>query len=151
MIISCEKCAKNFTVNDNLIPLNGRNLQCSSCGHKWFFKKTTKTEKLKKPIKKQIEIKKIDLDEQIPPVVDNIIKEAEKIDAKNPSDVIQKSKKIAFLNLFFLFLITFVALIILIDTFKIQINNLLPGFNFLLDNFYESAKDFYLFCKDLIS
>ena len=151
MIISCEKCAKNFTVNDNLIPLNGRNLQCSSCGHKWFFKKTTKTEKLKKPIKKQIEIKKIDLNEQIPPVIDNIIKEAEKIDAKNPSDVIQKSKKIAFLNLFFLFLITFVALIILIDTFKIQINNLLPGFNFLLDNFYESAKDFYLFCKDLIS
>ena len=151
MIISCEKCAKKFTVADHLIPLNGRNLQCSSCGHKWFFKKTTKTEKLKKPIKKQIEIKKIDLDEQIPPVVDNIIKEAEKIDAKNPSDVIQKSKKIAFLNLFFLFLITFVALIILIDTFKIQINNLLPGFNFLLDNFYESAKDFYLFCKDLIS
>ena len=151
MIISCEKCAKNFTVNDNLIPLNGRNLQCSSCGHKWFFKKTTKTEKLKKPIKKQIEIKKIDLNEQIPPVIDNIIKEAEKIDAKNPSDVIQKSNKIAFLNLFFLFLITFVALIILIDTFKIQINNLLPGFNFLLDNFYESTKDFYLFCKDLIS
>ena len=151
MIISCEKCAKNFTVNDNLIPLNGRNLQCSSCGHKWFFKKTTKTEKLKKPIKKQIEIKKIDLDEQIPPVIDNIIKEAEKIDAKNPSDEIQKINKIAFLNLFFLFLITFVALIILIDTFKIQINNLLPGFNFLLDNFYESTKDFYLFCKDLIS
>ena len=151
MIISCEKCAKKFTVADNLIPLNGRNLQCSSCGYKWFFKKTTKTEKLKKPIKKQIEIKKIDLDEQIPPVIDNIIKEAEKIDAKNQSDVIQKSNKIAFLNLFFLFLITFVALIILIDTFKIQINNLLPGFNFLLDNFYESTKDFYLFCKDLIS
>ena len=151
MIISCEKCAKKFTVADNLIPLNGRNLQCSSCGYKWFFKKTTKTEKLKKPTKKQIEIKKIDLNEQIPPVIDNIIKEAEKIDAKNPTDVIQKSNKIAFLNLFFLFLITFVALIILIDTFKIQINNLLPGFNFLLDNFYESTKDFYLFCKDLIS
>ena len=72
MIISCEKCAKKFTVADNLIPLNGRNLQCSSCGYKWFFKKITKTEKLKKSIKKQIEIKKIDLDEQIPPVIDNI-------------------------------------------------------------------------------
>ena len=63
----------------------------------------------------------------------------------------QKNNKIAFINLFFLLLITFAAFIILIDTFKIQLNNLLPGFNFFLDNFYESIKDFYLFCKDLIS
>ena len=45
----------------------------------------------------------------------------------------------------------FAAFIILIDTFKIQLNNYLPGLNFFLDNFYESIKDFYLFCKDLIS
>ena len=151
MIISCEKCAKKFIVADNLIPLDGRNLKCSSCGYKWFFKKEIKTEKPKKLIKKQIEIKKIDPDEQIPPVIDSIIKEAEKIDAKDLSKVMQKTNKIAFINLFFLLLITFAAFIILIDTFKIQLNNYLPGFNFFLDNFYESFKDFYLFCKDLIS
>ena len=151
MIISCEKCAKKFIVADNLIPLDGRNLKCSSCGYKWFFKKKIKTDKTKKPIKKQIEIKKIDPDEQIPPVIDSIIKEAEKIDAKDLSKVMQKTNKIAFINLFFLLLITFAAFIILIDTFKIQLNNYLPGFNFFLDNFYESIKDFYLFCKDLIS
>ena len=151
MIISCKKCAKKFNVNDNLIPNDGRNLQCSSCGHKWFFKKKTNEEKLKeKPQKKQIKIKKINPDEQVPPVVDSIIKEAEQVDVKNLDDVIHKNNKISILNLFFLFLITFVAFIILLDTFKIPINNLIPGFYILLDNFYESITDFYLFSKDLI-
>ena len=151
MIISCQKCAKKFNVDDNLIPDDGRNLQCSSCGHKWFFRKKTNLEKFKeKPIKKQINIKKINPDEQVPPVIDSIIKEAEKIHDKNLGDVIQKNNKISILNLFFLLLITFVAVIILLDTFKIQINNSVPGFNVLLDNFYESITDFYLFSKDLI-
>ena len=151
MIISCEKCARKFNVDDNLIPHDGRNLQCSLCDHKWFFKKKTNVDNNKeKPIKKQIEIKKINPNEQVPPVIDSIIKEAEEIDIKNFGDVIQKNKKISILNLFFLFLITFVAFIILLDTFKIQIDNLMPGFNVLLDNFYESITDFYLFSKDLI-
>ena len=42
MIISCENCNKRFEVSDNLIPEEGRLLQCSSCDHKWFFKKTEK-------------------------------------------------------------------------------------------------------------
>ncbi len=151
MIISCEKCAKKFNVKDNLIPHDGRNLQCSSCGYKWFFKKKTKVERNKeKPIKKQIEIKKINPNEEVPPAIDSIIKEAEKIDVKNLDDVIHKNNKISILNLFFLLLITFVAFIILLDTFKIQIDNLIPGFNVLLHNFYESIIDFYLFSKDLI-
>ena len=42
MIISCENCNKRFEVSDNLKPEQGRLLQCSSCDHKWFFKKTEK-------------------------------------------------------------------------------------------------------------
>ena len=42
MIISCENCNKRFEVGDNLIPEEGRLLQCSSCDHKWFFKKAEK-------------------------------------------------------------------------------------------------------------
>ena len=40
MIITCEKCSKKFNIEDNLIPENGRELQCGSCNHVWFFKKT---------------------------------------------------------------------------------------------------------------
>ena len=39
MIISCNNCGKKFNIDSNLIPKNGRLLQCSSCNHKWFFKK----------------------------------------------------------------------------------------------------------------
>ena len=38
MIISCIKCIKKFEINSDLIPENGRLLQCSSCNHQWFFK-----------------------------------------------------------------------------------------------------------------
>ena len=42
MIITCEKCSKNFNINDNLIPDAGRLLQCGSCDHKWFYNKPIK-------------------------------------------------------------------------------------------------------------
>ena len=51
MIISCENCNKRFEVSDNLIPEQGRLLQCSSCDHKWFFKKTEKLIEKKEPKK----------------------------------------------------------------------------------------------------
>ena len=147
MIISCEACKKKFIVNDNLIPAEGRQLKCNSCGHKWFFKKETF---LKEKIKDQINIKKLNPDEKIPSGTQNIIKDAEK---QNEEYIISSSKaliKIPFFNLFILIIITFVAFVILLDTFRISINNLVPGFNFFLDNFYESLKDLYLFFKDLI-
>ena len=39
MIITCNNCNKKYDVDSNLIPDNGRLLQCTSCNHKWFFKK----------------------------------------------------------------------------------------------------------------
>ena len=39
MIIKCINCSKKFDVNSDLIPENGRNIQCGSCGHVWFYKK----------------------------------------------------------------------------------------------------------------
>ena len=39
MIISCPSCQKKFELDDNLLPENGRTLQCGSCNYKWFFKK----------------------------------------------------------------------------------------------------------------
>ena len=41
------------------------------------------------------------------------------------------------------------ALIILLDTFKYQLNNYIPGLNSILNNLYESLKDLSLFFKDL--
>ena len=35
MILSCNSCEKKFVVPDNAIGVNGRIVQCSSCGNKW--------------------------------------------------------------------------------------------------------------------
>ena len=35
MIISCNSCEKKFVVPDQAITLEGRIVQCGSCGNKW--------------------------------------------------------------------------------------------------------------------
>ena len=37
MIIECINCSKKFDVNSELIPSEGRTIQCGSCNHVWFF------------------------------------------------------------------------------------------------------------------
>ena len=39
MIITCPSCKKKFNIDINLIPAEGRNLQCGSCDRIWFYKK----------------------------------------------------------------------------------------------------------------
>ena len=38
MIIECPNCNKKFEIDQNLVPNDGRLLQCGNCSHKWFFK-----------------------------------------------------------------------------------------------------------------
>ena len=156
MIISCPNCKKNFEVRDNLIPEGGRLLQCSSCSNKWFFKNKFLT--LKEKTKKKINIKtKNDplFKNEIPNDIERIIIDAEKTDLDNNYELNRDTKKetdkISFFNLFLVILISFLALIIVFDTFKNPIDNILPGFNFMLNNFYETLKDLFLFSKDLIT
>ena len=54
------------------------------------------------------------------------------------------------LNLIVVFIISFIALIVLMDTFQKPISNIVPNFEFLLYNLYESINDIVLFFKDLI-
>ena len=149
MIITCPCGDKKFNVDGSLILNEGRTLQCGFCDEKWHFKPSDK--KLENDyIKKDIKIKKIDPQEKVPSEVDKIISEAEKIKSTDTISVSKNSENFKFINFLFLSIITFTALILILDTFKFQINNTLPGFNLLLDNFYESLKDIYLFFKDLI-
>ena len=58
MIIECNNCNKQFTVPSKLIPNEGRLLQCSSCNHKWHFKKEIQFKKIQKVEEKKIKIEK---------------------------------------------------------------------------------------------
>ena len=140
MIISCEVCNKKFEIDEKLIPHEGRMLQCGSCEHKWFFKKkeTIIPDKTKKKIKKNIPINTKEL-----------IDEAENA-ILNESKNIIKRKPINILGFLIIFIISLTALIILADTFKNSIESLIPGFDIILNNLYESLKDIMLFIKDLL-
>ena len=147
MIITCPSCQKKFEVNASLISTKGKMLQCGSCNNKWFYKKPTRDKV--QGINQQI--KKIDKQEaiiEIPKDTESIISEAEKNNYIKQEKSVSKYS-ISFFKIILIFIISFFALIILLDTFKRPINNFLPGFIFLLDNFYLTLNDIILFLKDL--
>jgi len=165
MIIDCIKCTKKFEVNASLIPDNGRTIQCGSCNHIWFYK--TKIEQSKNEIKPEITIPKPNNNDLENKKDDNVnvklSKTEETINLKNVDDtepssneLINENKKTKFsvskfLSYFLVFLITFIALIIVLDTFKTPLSNIIPGLEIFLYNFFETLKDLYLFLKNLLS
>ena len=153
MIISCPCKKKSFQIDEKLIPIEGRNLQCGSCGHVWFFKNEKKNLELKTEIFSNNEIeneekiqKKVDIDQKDP--LDNIISNTDKALIKY-----DEGPKITFTNLLgymVVFILSFIALIILLDTFQIQLSSIFPNLELLLYNLYETMKDMLLFVRDLI-
>ncbi len=153
MIISCPSCKKSFQIDSSLIPIEGRNLKCGSCGHVWFFKNEEKNLELKTEIIPNIKIesdkkvqKKIDIDKKDIPneITNNTDKALVKYD---------EGTKITFTNLLgymVVFILSFIALIILLDTFQIQLSSIFPNLELFLYNLYETVKDMSLFIKDLI-
>ncbi len=144
MIIDCPHCNKKFDIDQNLIPDNGRLLQCGSCNYKWFFEL-----KINKDIKSPKNI--------LPENTETIIQEAEtslekKIDKDIPEKINKKKVRnnVNYLNVFFIMLLSTVALILILDTFEAQISLIFPDINLLLNNLYQSIIDIKLFTLDLI-
>lgn len=61
----------------------------------------------------------------------------------------KKQKNFKILNIFIVAIISFVAFIIVVDTFKYPIGKIVPNIEFILYNLYESIKDISLFIRDL--
>ena len=151
MIIICEQCNKKFEIESNLIPEKGRLLQCSSCSHKWFYKSDA-LEETKIVLKKQ-DIKS----EKTDPIIEetNNIKVFDESASSNKpkrkhSYKFSKSKKISFLNVILVFIISIIALIVLLDTFNNPISLIIPNIEFILEGLYEVLKDISLFIQDLL-
>ena len=161
MIIDCIKCAKKFEVKASLIPDTGRTIQCGSCNHVWFYK--FKIEQFKNEISRPkskddiLENKKDDQDNEKSSKKEET-NNLEKFTNTEPSshELINENKKTTFniskfLSYFLVFLITFIALIIVLDTFKSPLSSIIPGLEIFLYNFFETLKDLYLFIKNLLS
>jgi len=158
MIIVCENCNRKFDINADLIPENGRLLQCNSCNYTWFFKneiadghiKSVKRDKFKIFETINVEQNKDLLAVNSKNNIKKIIVDEKVITKKKAIKENKSEKKSNILNLIIIFIITFTALIILIDTFKNPLSAIFPNIEFVLYNLYETIKDITLFFKDLI-
>ena len=157
MQISCPKCAKAFDVKDDLIPKEGRLVQCGNCENKWFFKKqiipTPINTESKIKEKKQIKIKEKIIDSKPDFKEKKTQVKTRKFEELNQNLYNEKNNKknINFFKLLIVSAISIIAFVILIDTFKNQISLFYPEINELLQNLFESLRDISLFLKDLIN
>jgi len=163
MIIECPACSKKFNIDEKLIPDEGRLLKCGNCDHTWFYKKE-KNLKLETESIKINEIEENKSEINIEPV-DVPIKETKKIRKKisKKSSIKESSSKELvsidkssvsrennIIKKIFLIIISIIAFILLIDTFKNQISVIFPGILQMSDSFFQVINDLKLFIKDLV-
>tara|TARA_B100000003_G_scaffold113625_1_gene101774 strand:+ start:39 stop:539 length:501 start_codon:yes stop_codon:yes gene_type:complete len=165
MIIGCPNCNKKFRIDHSLIPMAGRLLQCSNCKHKWHFKIEKKDEidnGSLEPEKVILENKSEDININSTEN-DSLIEENFKKEQKKKEKVVKKTKKIkkeinqnskdkpiGLLNMMIILIISFIAIVIVLDTLRVELSEYMPFLNPMLNSFYAIIADINSFIKDLI-
>ena len=162
MIIECPCKKKKFNIDINLIPAEGRNLQCGSCDRVWFYKKEDPiTEPLQ--INEDIAIRENEDSDKLIDAESNEeeikepVEENEEVkselsaikETESKPELVKKTQSTKFFSYLLVFIISLGALIILLDTLKTPLINIFPGLEVLLFNLYETLKDIKLFIIDL--
>ena len=157
MIIICACGKKKFNIDENLIPDKGRNIQCGACDHIWFYKKPVKNLDVKDEDETNIILKNGEFlqKKEIEKSSENLRSEIDKIVNKKDKALVKYKKKnhftlSKFLSYIIVTLVSFIGLVLILDTFKFQLYNLIPGLEILLFSLFETLKDINLFIKDLI-
>jgi predicted Zn finger-like uncharacterized protein len=166
MIISCIKCNKKFSVDDKLIPELGRILECGSCSHQWHYipilliNKNIDTKKNEDIIKnnepiifdKKTNINKIIDKKNIPSVEDNNSKNSIP-NLENNNNKVEPviKKKLNFLSNLLVIIITFIGVIIILDTFRDELSSTFPSLDLYLYSLYNVVTDIFLFITNLIT
>ena len=150
MIIDCPCGKKKFSVKDELIPAKGRLLQCGECDREWFYSKNTNTIN-----ETNVEIPDEDIAQEsfgiIEDKYDEVILEDKENELEKPKNIKkQKTKQVNFFKLLLVFIISFVAFVLVVDTFVVQISEYVPFTEKYLDNLYQSIIDIFLFFQNLI-
>ena len=162
MIITCPSCKKKFNIDINLIPSEGRDLQCGSCEHIWFYKKE---DPIPEPlqinesiaIKEKVDTDKLNDDRSKDKLIEQPVEENKKTkselsaikETESKPELVKKTQSSKFFSYLIVFIISLGALIILLDTLKTPLINIFPGLEVLLFNLYETLKDIKLFIIDL--
>ena len=160
MIITCPNCEKKFQIDAALVPEKGRDLQCGSCNHAWFYKPENESEALlalnentfvnKEKTQIEIENQNIEINKKTKKEKKNKPKIKKEI-SKQPSKTIEKptNKGSKLFSYLIVFIISFAAFVILLDTLKTPLINVFPGLEIILFNLFETLQDLKLFIIDL--
>ena len=165
MIIECVNCKKKFNVDSSLIPVSGRKIQCGACNHTWFYKnadtgndkiKDNKTSKSNQENEDnylinpnipqenvKIDINQLDIKDSPESSHNDVLKNDNKPSKKNITNF---SKFPSYLTVI---IISLIAIIFLLDTFKLVLSVIFPNLELILFNLFEVLKDIYLFGKNL--
>ena len=163
MIIECPACSKKFNIDEKLIPDEGRLLKCGNCDHTWFYKKEENLKLETETIKiNEIEENKSEINiEPVDVPVKQTKKISKKISKKSPTKESTSKELVSIdkssvpgenniIKKIFLIIISIIAFILLIDTFKNQISIIFPGILKMSDSLYLVINDLKLFIKDLV-
>ena len=162
MIITCPNCNKKFKIDNSLIPDEGRDLQCGSCNNVWLYKIKEENSKILE-LNEEIDTNNIEtkVDKNNEEIVENknpLTKIETELNNQKKEINIQKQKEtkiskntgMKFFSYLIVFIISFAALIILLDTLKNPLINVFPGLEIILFNLFETLQDIKLFIIDLI-
>ena len=163
MIIECPACSKKFNIDGKLIPDDGRLLKCGNCDHTWFYKKEEnlklETETIKvneiEENKSEINVAPVDVPiKQTNKIKKRISKKSSKKESTSKElvsiDKSSVSRENNVIKKIFLIIISIIAFILLIDTFKNQISVIFPRIVQMSDSLYLVINDLKLFIKDLV-
>ena len=170
MIVDCPCGKKKFNLDINLIPADGRLLKCGSCSEVWHYKIPSSEQKIINEINNletnkpdftpdknnndlPIKNKDIDLIKE-----ETKTKKTRKYNKKTESkskELISVKKEPEFsenkiIKKIFLIIISIIAFILLIDTFKNHISVIFPGILKMSNSLYLVINDLKLFIKDLV-
>ena len=168
MIISCKSCEKKFVVPDKAITLEGRVVQCGSCGNKWrqfplkkeidekikkidtekTFKKTQihKKKPLRKKKKREIHLYSTEYLAKKHGI--NLDTETNSLKSKNSLDKEASFGFYASLLILIVFLIFFLKLLYF---FQDKFTTLFPFTEIYLGILFEILTNFFYFWRDLVS
>ena len=165
MIITCPNCNKKFKIDNSQILDEGRDLQCGLCNHVWLYKIEEENSKILE-LKEEIDSNDIEtkVDKNNEKIVENknpLTKIKTEINNQKKEKNIEKQKEtkvskntentgMKFFSYLIVFIISFAALIILLDTLKNPLINVFPGLEIILFNLFETLQDIKLFIIDLI-
>ena len=165
MIITCPNCNKQFQIDNSLIPDEGRDLQCGSCNNVWFYKIDQENKEIlqlkEEIIRKEIEPNNTNNEDKIPEKKQSSKKIKTEKNNNNKNEILEKQQAEAiakkpqnkvsdFFSYLIVLIISFVSLIILLDTLKTPLIKVFPELEMLLFNLFETLQDIKLFIIDLI-